>query len=199
MEVILMRHSRTAGNLQRRYVGSTDEPLCQEGIELAHRTGIDTETTVIYVSPLKRAYETAEIKFPNAQRIVCSDLREMDFGEFEGRTADEMAHDAAYIKWLESNCMDRCPNGEAITEFTDRVCRAFDTIVKNCFLNGDEKLVVVAHGGTIMSILTQYSNSDRHYYEWYIDNCCGYRATLDGATWAHTPTLTELKLFETLT
>ena len=37
MEIMLIRHAMTAGNLQRRYVGSTDEGLCPEGIELAEQ------------------------------------------------------------------------------------------------------------------------------------------------------------------
>ena len=33
MRVVLIRHSKTAGNLKGRYIGTTDEPLCEEGRE----------------------------------------------------------------------------------------------------------------------------------------------------------------------
>ena len=193
-----MRHGRTAGNIQRRYVGRTDEPLCQEGIALARGSGVSAATAHIYVSPLKRALETASIKFPNAKRTVVADLREMDFGDFEGRSAAEMERDQAYIKWLESNCTLPCPNGERLDDFSDRICRAFDGIVRESIENGDRQLVVVAHGGSLMSILTRFGKPERLYYEWYVDNCCGYRARLDEAAWDISPALTDCKMFETL-
>jgi alpha-ribazole phosphatase len=198
MDVLLMRHSRTAGNIERRYVGVTDEPLCAEGIALAQSSGIDTRAATVYVSPLKRALETAGIKFPNARLHVVEDLREMNFGDFEGRSAAEMERDEAYISWLKSNCMLPCPNGEGLEDFSDRVCAAFDGIVRECIKNGDGKLVIVAHGGSIMSILNRYGKPERQYYEWYVDNCCFYRTKLDEASWAHSPLLTGYAMFEIL-
>lgn len=198
MEVLLIRHGKTAGNIAKRYVGSTDEPLCEEGIAHAHLSGKDTNTTALYVSPMKRALETAQIKFPNAQMTVCADLREMDFGDFEGWTATELEHDSAYTKWLESECTLRCPNGERMDEFADRICRAFDAIVSECIDNGDERLVIVAHGGSIMSILSRYGKPGRRYYDWYVDNCSGYRAQLDEASWESEPALVDCEIFEKL-
>lgn len=198
MQVLLMRHGKTAGNSARRYVGITDEPLCSDGIADAQRSGIDLKTTAVYVSPMKRALETAKIKFPYAQQTVCADLREMDFGDFEGRTADEMKCDPAYVAWVESNCLLPCPNGEGIVDFSERICRAFETIVRECIDNGDEKLVIVAHGGSIMAILSRYTKTDRKYYEWYVNNCCGYRAQLDAIAWHSAPLLTECEMFDTL-
>jgi alpha-ribazole phosphatase len=198
MEVLLIRHGKTAGNIAKRYIGMTDEPLCDEGIAHARLSGIDTGTASLYVSPLKRALETALIKFPNAQMTVCADLREMDFGDFEGRNAADMEHDDVYTKWVESNCMLRCPNGEQMDEFSDRICRAFDIIVRDAIDNGEERLVIVAHGGTIMSILGRYGKPEQHYYEWYVDNCCGYRAQLDESAWPTAPALIQCEKFETL-
>ncbi len=198
MDVLIMRHSRTAGNSERRYVGITDEPLCAEGIALAHSSGIDTQAASVYVSPLKRALETAGIKFPGARLHVVHDLREMDFGDFEGRSAAEMERDEAYISWLESNCMLPCPNGEGLEDFSSRVCAAFDGIVRECIKSDDKRLVIVAHGGSIMSIFNRYGKPERQYYEWYVDNCCFYRAKLDEASWDHLPILTDCVMFDTL-
>lgn len=198
MEILLMRHGKTAGNNARRYVGVTDESLCDEGISLARESGICTETAHVYASPLKRALETARIKFPNAKLTIVNDLHEMDFGDFEGCSAAELERDSAYVKWLDSHCTFRCPNGEGIGDFSDRVCRAFDGIVLESIKRGDERLVMVAHGGSIMAILSRYGRPKRQYYEWYVDNCCGYRAQLDAAAWETAPALTDCSLFETL-
>lgn len=198
MEVLLIRHGRTAGNIEKRYAGRTDDPLCEEGIDHAHRSGKNTELTHLYVSPLKRAIQTAQIKFPNARHIICSDLREMDFGDFEGRSAEEMVDDPAYIRWVDSQCTLPCPNGEQIDEFSDRVCRVFDSIVREGILNGEDRLVIVAHGGSIMAILSRFGKPERTYYDWYIDNCCGFRAQLDETSWEHMPSLINCSMFETL-
>ena len=93
--VYLIRHGLTEGNRLRRYIGRTDEPLCAAGraaLSAAPLKGIET----VYVSPLLRARETAAILFPHARQIVVDGLREMDFGAFENRSADDMKNDAAY-------------------------------------------------------------------------------------------------------
>jgi alpha-ribazole phosphatase len=195
MEVLLVRHGKTAGNIARRYIGSTDEPLCDEGIEHAKCSGADDSVETVYVSPMKRAQETAKIKFPNAVLTICADLREMDFGDFECRSAEEMVEDPAYRRWVDSNCTLPCPNGEQMSGFSDRICRAFDAIVQACIDRGDERLVLVAHGGTLMSILDRYAVPQKKYYEWYVDNCGGYRACLDADTWAHSPVLSACEKF----
>jgi alpha-ribazole phosphatase len=198
MEILLMRHGRTLGNVERRYVGRTDEPLSPEGIEHARLTGTDGSVRSVYVSPLKRALETARIKFPNAALTIVADLREMDFGDFEGKRADELLEDADYKIWLESNCTLRCPGGEQLDEFADRVCRAFAAIVREGLENGEKRLVVVAHGGSIMSVLSRYGSPSRQYYEWYVDNCGGYRLRLDAADWEENKVLTDCERFESI-
>ena len=198
MEILLLRHGRTAGNAERRYIGRTDEPLSPEGSRHARLTGTDETVGHVYVSPLKRALETARIKFPNAELTVVADLREMDFGDFEGSNADELRDDRGYAQWLESNCTLRCPGGEQMDEFTDRVCRAFDAIVRKGLDAGEERLVLVAHGGTLMSVLSRYGRPRREYYEWYTDNCGGYRLRLDAAAWINDKALTDCEKIETL-
>ena len=72
MEIMLIRHSMTAGNLQRRYVGRTDEGLCPEGIELAEQKAqFLLMPDIVYTSPMLRCRETAEIyRLPLTVRIL---------------------------------------------------------------------------------------------------------------------------------
>ncbi len=68
MRMYLIRHSITYGNTLGRYIGTTDEPLCQEGVELLQKKiypGVDA----VYASPLKRCTETAEIIYPENRYI----------------------------------------------------------------------------------------------------------------------------------
>ncbi len=119
--------------------------------------------------------------FPNAKQIVCDDLREMDFGDFEGRTYDEMKGDAAYGAWLDSGCETACPNGESKAAFCERVCRAFERCVDHAAARGIEKLTIVAHGGTQMAALSRFVLPHRDYYEWNAPNAGGF--VLDAAQW----------------
>ena len=172
MRVRLIRHGMTAGNAVRRYVGVSDEPLCPEGREAAEQKPKDFALARVYVSPLRRARETAAILFPNAEQIVVEDLHEMDFGVFEGRAADEMKNDPVYRAWVENLCTGVCPGGESQEIFHARVGTAFAETVRA--LETDATFVV--HGGVIMSILWQFAEPKRDFYEWTAPNLSGYEA-----------------------
>ena len=62
----LIRHGKTEGNKLSRYIGTTDEPLCQEGTEFLHKMDYP-KVQAVYVSPLKRCVQTAEILFPGGE------------------------------------------------------------------------------------------------------------------------------------
>ena len=89
MTVYLIRHGQTQGNLERRYIGSTDQPLCPQGREALEGREMPS-VDGLYVSPLLRCRQTAAILFPNRGMEVVEDLRECDFGAFEGRTYEEL-------------------------------------------------------------------------------------------------------------
>ena len=172
MRIRLIRHGMTAGNAERRYVGVTDEPLSQEGREAAERHGKDLLLDRVYVSPLRRARETAAILFPNAEQIVVNDLREMDFGVFEGRSGDEMKNDPLYRAWVEDRCTGVCPGGESQEIFHARVGTAFTETVLS--LTSDATFLV--HGGVIMSVLWQFAEPKKDFYDWVAPNLSGYEA-----------------------
>ncbi len=84
MRVVLIRHSKTAGNLKGRYIGTTDEPLCEEGIRLLEGKTYPT-AELVYVSPMKRCRETASLIYPTLTQREEPLLRECDFGDFENK------------------------------------------------------------------------------------------------------------------
>ena len=65
----LIRHGKTEGNKLSRYIGTTDEPLCQEGTEFLHKMDYP-KVQAVYVSPLKRCVQTAEILFRESRYIL---------------------------------------------------------------------------------------------------------------------------------
>ena len=174
MHIRLIRHGMTAGNAVRRYVGVTDEPLCPAGRAAAEKKPKDFTLDRVYVSPLRRARETAAILFPNAEQIVVNDLHEMDFGVFEGRSADEMKDDPAYRAWVDDLCRGACPGGESQETFHARVKDAFVETMQKTRADA----TVVAHGGVIMSILYQLAEPKKDFYEWAAPNLGGFEADL---------------------
>ena len=155
MTVWLLRHGMTADNALGRYQGRRDTPLSPEGVRALRPA--DFSPATVYVSPLRRAVQTAQILFPAAALVTVGDLAEMDFGDFDGRTADEMAGDPAYRAWVEQGCSTRCPNGETRAEFCSRSCRAFAALVEQTAAEGRESLVIVAHGGTLRAVMERFS------------------------------------------
>ena len=189
-ELILIRHGKTAGNLLGRYIGSrTDEPLCDEGREgLAGKQLPEVER--LYVSPMKRCVETAELLWPefdrkNIQKV--KDLRECDFGDFENKNYKELSGNGDYQAWIDSNGTLPFPNGESMDAFKNRCLEAFARIVEE--VSGAEqewiasgktgifRAGIVVHGGTIMAILEQYGYPKAAYFDYQVKNGCGYRLT----------------------
>ena len=171
--VELIRHGMTRLGEERRYQGRLDPPLSEGGrADLLENV---REVRHLYVSPAVRAKQTAEILFPGAQMTVVPGLAEIDFGDFEGRTADEMQNDAAYRAWVDSGCETRCPGGEIKEEFTERAASAFESVMKEAAVRGEEEIVIVAHGGTMMAILSRFGRPERPYFSWGRPCGCGYR------------------------
>ncbi len=174
MQITLIRHGMTPGNAKRQYIGRTDEPLSEVGIERIKALGSDVEREHVYVSPLLRTQQTAAILFPNASQIVADDLREMDFGDFERRSADDMIDDPVYAAWVERNCVPPCPNGESMEGFAKRVCAEFSRILTEEKQQGNDHVTFVVHGGVIMAIMACFCENAKEYYSYSVDNGRGY-------------------------
>ena len=174
MRTYLIRHGETAGNAEHRYIGRTDEPLSAAGRAQAARAVTDPALELVFVSPMIRARETAAILYPHAEQRVVFDLREMDFGVFEGRNAAEMEHDPAYRAWVDGMCLDPCPGGESKAAFQRRAVTAFTKTIRDAEAQGMEKAVFVVHGGVIMSVLETLALPKRDYYSWHVPNLRGW-------------------------
>lgn len=195
MRLLLMRHGATLGNEQRRYVGCrTDEPLSELGRAQCAQAGTFSQIEKVYVSPMLRAQQTARICFPQARLHVVPGLQEIDFGVFEGKSAQEMECDEAYRAWVDSGCEDTCPGGESHAAYVARSNAALLRVLYEAVRRSESQMLVVAHGGTIMAALSAYawcgpqvdaeSPDDNSYFRWHVGNCEGYEADvhLDGAT-----------------
>ena len=115
----------------------------------------------------------------------------MCFGSFEGRNFIEMEHDPDYLAWVEANCESPCPDGETKAIFSERVCRAFSALVDQALADGEERLVILAHGGTQMAAMERCALPHKDYYAWCAPNAGGF--VLDTRDWAEKRQLYLLK------
>ena len=189
MLIYLLRHGQTEYNAQKRYQGQRDIPLSPEGAAQLRRADFDPD--VVYVSTLQRTSQTARILFPEAKLVPVDGLKEMCFGSFEGRNYIEMEHDPDYLAWVNANCESSCPDGETKAVFSERVCRAFAALVDRALADGEETLVILAHGGTQMAAMERYALPHADYYHWCAPNAGGY--VLDAGDWAEQRVLHLLK------
>lgn len=178
MTVFLLRHGLTRGNLERRYVGSTDEPLCSQGRKALEGVR-PPEADCVYVSPMLRCRETAALLYPGREQTAVPGFRETAFGAFEGHTYEELKDDPAYRAWLDSAGTAAPPGGESGAAVRRRVTEAFLAIAAS--RGPEDRVALVVHGGTIMTLLEAFEAS-RRFYDWQAPNGGGWRCRWrDGA------------------
>jgi len=177
MIILLIRHGLTAGNLEKRYIGRTDEPLCQQGIDELERMNYPV-CDVLVTSPMRRCIHTAEILFPSQDFHTCDAFRECDFGDFEGKNYAELNGNKQYQAWIDSGGTMPFPNGESPADFRNRCCEGFHQITEQ--FHNKKSIAMVIHGGTIMAILSQFSIPHRDYYDWMAANAHGWLCDYDG-------------------
>ncbi len=183
MELYLIRHGKTEGNISRHYQGIIDEPLCEEGIRELKAVPPEVMPHIqkLYCSPMKRCIQTARILFPEHEPVIVSDLRERNFGKFEGKSYTELSKDPDYIAWINGSGI--VPGGEDKEVFWDRCLSAVDQIVSDAFDEGIETAAAVCHGGIIMACMTRCLNRIKEFTEWKCGNGCGYSVTIDRGSW----------------
>lgn len=175
-KVHLLRHGLTDGNINGQYIGITDLPLNQQGIDELERLksqAVYPNVRIGFVSPLLRCRQSMQILYPGINPIVIDNLREYDFGRFEGKSGHELEKDEDFVKWT-SGKIDSPPGGETSKEFTIRTCLGLNQIVTHLMSAGETEGVVVTHGGVIASILSACALPRQPIYSWLCPNGRGY-------------------------
>lgn len=183
-ELFFLRHGETAGNRRKNYIGRTDEPLCTEGVAAIERlaaNGAYPTADRLLVSPLLRCRQTAALIYPKQAQEVIDEFAECDFGEFENKNYLDLAENAAYQAWIDAGGVTAFPGGESRVEFVSRVCGGFERVAACLLRDNVQRAAIVAHGGTIMAILSAYT--DGEYYDFMTKNGGGWRVELVGEAW----------------
>lgn len=179
-QVILIRHGKTKGNEEGRYLGKTDLPLSPLGRQEVENSEYPV-AEIVFTSPRLRCIETAKIIYPESKPIVIDGLREMDFGDFEYKNYEELKDDPRYRAWIDNeDGTMQCPNGESREEFAKRCVAEFKLIMAEDYLQEAETVALVVHGGTIMSLMDKLTEHSGKYYDFMVQNGHGYICDFDG-------------------
>jgi alpha-ribazole phosphatase len=176
MNVILVRHGETTANADRLFCGHTDVELTEKGIMQANEAYEKLKKydfDMIFSSDLKRAYETAKIinRDRKLKINVVPELREINFGEFEGHTFDEILSKDASFKsgYFDDNWNYTFPNGESLEKMNHRIITAYKKVLEE---NEDKNILMVLHAGVIRGILSnEISENYKSYWKYDIENC----------------------------
>lgn len=175
MKLVVMRHGQTDYNREHRYTGTTDLPLNDTGIQQARDAGQAPSVKLAFVSPLSRARQTARLCFPNAEQRIVEGLREIDFGAFEGKNADDMKNDESYLSWHASEWRLAPPGGQSRGEHQCIVLAATERIIQEQEAAEAPFALIVAHGGVAMAIfdalVPEEQKEGRRYFDWNPGNC----------------------------
>lgn len=137
-EVVLLRHGETEWSASGRHTGRTDVPLTERGRQQARALGTAVagrRFDEVLTSPLQRAAETCRLA--GLDGTVLDDVREWDYGDYEGRTTPEIREEEpGWTVWR-----GPVPGGEGIEEVAARADRVVARLVA---AGGD--VAVVSHG-----------------------------------------------------
>ncbi|NYJ07453.1 bifunctional RNase H/acid phosphatase [Petropleomorpha daqingensis] len=152
----LLRHGQTEHTPERRFSGSSDLPLSELGRAEARAAALslkDRGIDAIVSSPLQRCRQTAAAaaEVLGLPVEVDDDLRELDFGEWEGLSRDEaVARNPLALRRFFAATDVRAPGGESIADVAERVARARRRILTR---HAGETVLVVSHVTPIKLLL----------------------------------------------
>jgi broad specificity phosphatase PhoE len=141
-KIVVVRHGETEWSLNGKHTSGTDLPLTERGRERAARLPqffADRSFALVMSSPLRRALETCEVAGMRDRAVINDDLREWDYGEYEGLTTPEIREtNPSWNLWT-----DGCPGGESPDQVSARADRALDALRSGA---GDGDAIAFAHG-----------------------------------------------------
>jgi broad specificity phosphatase PhoE len=154
-KLILVRHGESVVGQAKRYAGHRDTPLSPRGRAQVSRLRARfrrLEPEVVVSSDLRRCLQTARLLAPQADIVTSSRLRELDFGDWDGRTAEaaRRQNPPRFDRWMRDPWTNRTPGGESLRQLRSRVRRAVVDLVRKY---PDRRVAIITHAGPIRTLL----------------------------------------------
>ncbi|NPA13262.1 MAG: histidine phosphatase family protein [Aquificae bacterium] len=154
--IILVRHGESEYNAYKRIQGHLDTDLTPEGVVQARLLGEYLQRfniQKIITSDLRRAYRTAQIvgDVLGLDIQITPLLREMAFGQWEGKTYEEIFKNnyQDFQNWLINPVKYPLPEQESIADFTERLSTVWQEVLNY----PEDSILIVAHGGSIQGLI----------------------------------------------
>jgi len=184
MHLLVVRHGQTQFNAEHRYLGALDPDLNAQGIAQAKvlRETLPAQSDAVLCSPLRRAYQTAEIICEGRGWMpqVHDAFRERHVGAFEGLTQKE-AQTLFPDLWAQNITRQwhAAPTGgETIAEVVERVSRGLRDIAEQ---HKDQTVVLVAHGFVAKVIRAVNHVGFDDFFDWQLGNGAVLELCISGA------------------
>lgn len=181
-----IRHGAIAETKQGAYIGVTDVALSEEGVKELKALDVSHKypyAPVIFTGPLKRCTQTCEILYPHVKPLVIDELTEMNFGKWEGKTADELKGEPLFERWLAGESGVTPPDGESNDDFIRRICLVFQNIVDGLIKTGNTDCAIITHSGVMNMLLAIYGLPQAKPFDWACDNGFGYSMRVTPMLW----------------
>lgn len=176
-KIYLLRHARPELPFGGRvYYGATDYPLSDEGRAAAERLGAALRGKItfdaIYTSGMRRTAETAALVAPEPRAAEVPELREVNLGDWEGKCYDDVREQFREIYERRGTRFAETapPGGESFEELRRRALPAFEKIAS---AHESGNILIVAHGGTIWSIVASLFGLDLNDMFFFPLDYCG--------------------------
>ena len=180
MILYLIRHGATEGTEKGLYYGATDLPITAESERelrtLAEKGGYPA-VKKHYTSGMKRAEQSFAALYGDTPHEALPGMREIDLGEFEMRSYEELKNDPKFIEWCTGdNEKNVCPGGESGEQVTRRALEALKPIIE-----AGEDAVVITHGGVIGGVLAKLFPNPNGRFAFTPGTGTGYAVRFEGA------------------
>jgi probable phosphoglycerate mutase len=187
VQIVLVRHGATDWNLQGRCQGATDRELSEVGLRQAEQIAslLSSESVqAIYSSGLRRARHTAELisRPHNLPVLIEENIRELDHGELEGLTFNEIKQDYSEFlaRWQSEPAEIQVPGGEKLIDVAERAWEGVTRIAERHA--AARSIVVVSHNFPILGIVCRLTGTHlNNYRSFHLDPCGITRLQRNGA------------------
>lgn len=183
INIYLIRHGKTMANEKKLYCGKTDLSLSDKGLEELKFLKKSIEYPICeeyYTSGAKRANETFEALYESNEFKELKGFFEYDFGDFEMKSYDDLKQDKRYIDWITDKSGEiECPNGESKNNYKKRIRNEFIDFINNINNKKINSVLLVSHGGTIGTILEEFYDNSKNFYEWQPSYGRGYNIQVE--------------------
>lgn len=190
VDLVVVRHGLTSWNRERRYQGQRDIPLllpeALPDMDLLRDHLAGEVFDAIHASDLTRCRQTLAHLLEGRRAVAPrfdARLRELDFGDYEGRQYDELKHLTEYRRWVDSHGELAPPGGESAAELWRRLDAWLGALLAEARDRGHRRVLAVTHGGVIRELRRRLEAVD--FWEGTVGQAQGrrFRFTREGEEW----------------